>query len=236
MSKELEQQTQKNKNTTEEPVVPESDQFPKKFWGKPISEVLRSYSEAENKIRETSEEAKRLKEKLEALQQEESQEESEQTPTDIVEDELDDYEFLTAAQVKKILQEKDKEFANKIKEVQDQTIQTVMAQLEKRQFIKEHADIFQGKSEEQVNKIIKTIASVGFANGATDLESAYKLFKQTAEEAGLKINQEGEIGTRPIPSNLNSNIANEPSPDDELERMKEFHKKNSGSLSSFIKY
>lgn len=230
MSEELEQQAQEEQ-TLEEPVVPESDEFPQKFWGKPISEVLNSYREAENKIRETSERANQLEEQLNQLASQEQK--PEETPVET--EELGDFEFLTTAQVKKLMQEQQKQFEEKLQKTQEEAIQTTMAQLEKRQFLKDHADIFKDKKPEQIDKIIKTIASVGFTNGATDLESAYQAFKQTAEEAGLKIN-EGEIGTRPIPSNLNGNVPAQESPDDEVERMINFHKKNSGSLGSFIKY
>jgi hypothetical protein len=216
---------------TQEPVVPQREDIPEKFWGKPISEVIESYKNAEKLITQKSQEFNQLMEKLDSL--------SSKLNTDEVEEEEKDegndldFEFVTKKDLQEIL--KNSKQVNP-EEIETKVASTILAEIEKRDFIRNHQDLFDGKTQEQTQQLISKIASVGINAGAKNLEEAFNEFAKLAEET-LGVSYKEQQNMRPVPSSdLGGGREVEENPDNLLEHMISFHKKHGSGLSGMIKY
>jgi len=215
---------------TQEPVVPQREDIPEKFWGKPISEVIESYKNAEKLITQKSQEFNQLMEKLDSL--------GSKLNTDEVEEEKDegndlDFEFVTKKDLQEIL--KNSKQVNP-EEIETKVASTILAEIEKRDFIRNHQELFDGKTQEQTQQLISKIASVGINAGAKNLEEAFNEFAKLAEET-LGVSYKEQQNMRPVPSSdLGGGREVEENPDNLLEHMINFHKKHGSGLSGMIKY
>jgi len=216
---------------TQEPVVPQREDIPEKFWGKPISEVIESYKNAEKLITQKSQAFNQLMEKLDSL--------SSKLNTDEVEEEEKDegndldFEFVTKKDLQEIL--KNSKQVNP-EEIETKVASTILAEIEKRDFIRNHQDLFDGKTQEQTQQLISKIASVGINAGAKNLEEAFNEFAKLAEET-LGVSYKEQQNMRPVPSSdLGGGREVEENPDNLLEHMISFHKKHGSGLSGMIKY
>jgi hypothetical protein len=218
-------------------IVPDSEEFPEKFRGKLFSDVFKSYSESEKKITETSNSKKELEKQIEELRKENElmkNQEPESDPDPILSD-TNDYEYMTKKDMASNLNSFKKEILDALKENSSKTMESVMAQMERRAFIEKHPELYGENTEPQeVDETIKQLASLGFASGAKSLDDALEAGKKLAAKLGFV--PKGDETPRVIQSENTSIFNADQAPEDEVAQMIKFHKEQPGSIEGTIKY
>ena len=224
------------KNLSEMILNPEAlpESIREKFAGKSVADVITSYEEAQKTVHDKSTELSTTKQELETLKTQQSTDEDDDDV--VVDDEDDDLfsgdTYITKEVMQKNLAAIEKKNQAEREKIKDEAVNIAMAQIEKRQFIENHPEIFKGKSPEEADKTVKKIAGAGFVNGQNTLESSLASIAETAKDLGM-VNESNE--QRNIPADLNSAIDAYDNPEDEVSHMIDYHKKNSGNISSFLK-
>jgi len=222
-------------------LVPDSEDYPEKFRGKPIQDVFKSYSESEKKITETGTKSKELETAIAELTKEnELLKNKEPEPSlDPILSDANDYEYLTKKDVNNALGSLKKEILDALKEsntkTKDETMQSVLAQIERRSFIEKHPELYNKEADpKEIDNTIKQIAALGFSTGANSLEEAYEVGKKLAAKLGFV--PKGEETQRIIQSENQSIFNVDMAPEDEVSEMIKFHKEQPGSIEGTVNY
>jgi hypothetical protein len=215
----------------------DDESVPEKFRGKSVKDVLTSYKEAEDLAHEKSEEVTAKDKEIEALK-------NQPDPDPIVDPTPDpdpdpdysdlygDDEYVTKESVEKRFADIEKKNEENLKAAEERATSNAMAQIEKRQFIDSHPEIFDGKSPEEANAVIKKIAGAGFVAGKETLEGGLTAIQEMSTELGL-VAPPVDQSDRDIPTDLKT-IGEFDSPNDEIAHMKEVHKQQKGKISSLL--
>ena len=162
--------------------------------------------------------------------------EPEPEPDPILSD-TNDYEYVTKGDIDKRLSSFEKKVLDALKDshtkTKEEAMQTVLAQIERRQFIEKHPE-WKDDDPQELDSTIKQIASLGFANGAKSLEEAYEAGKKLAAKLGFV--PKGEETQRVIQSENKSIFNIDKAPEDEIDDMIKFHKEQPGSIEGTINY
>jgi len=209
-----------------------------KFAGKSVEDVLKSYEEAQTALHEKSEEAKRKQEELEQLQSQPDPDPDPEPDPDLDQDDsyddlYGDDTYVTKDLVDKRIEALNKKHEKDLQAVEDRAVNTALARIEKNNFIDGHPEIFEGKSPQEADAIIKKIAGAGYVNGKSTLEGSLESIKEVSDELGF-----GNTGDphRQVPNDLPHKVIGEyDSPEDEISHMKKVHKETRGNISSFLK-
>lgn len=218
-------------------LLPDNEDIPEKFRGKSYKDVIKSYQESEKymtkKTQEASEFEKALDDYKTQLEELKAQQKPEAEPeTD------DDYNYITAKQFKKMQEDLLNNLQKTIQESSTKTQETVMGQIERRNFIASHPELFSKDMDNQaIDATIKTFASIGFANGARSLEEAYSMAGKLAKTLGYVSPDEIPQGQpKVVPSVNRSAYTEDMTPEDALDHMVNFHKSANKSMTDTINY
>ena len=179
--------SEEEKKTEQQLVMPDDEAVLEKFRGKSLLDVQASYVEAEKKMTEALQRAAALERQLQEAQA------AKETPvTEELEEEEDlaEYEYVTKADIKKLLEEKSKPPVDP-QELATQVANTVLGVMEAKNFGKEHQ-----LDEETLGKVVNVAQALGAENIPDALTKLEELNKK------LGYTKSAEVRTVPVPSNL----------------------------------
>lgn len=214
----------------------DDENIPEKFRGKTVDDLLKAYKESEDAFHLKSEEVKKKDEEIDKLKNEPEPTEPEPTEPEPTEPEPDDLygddEYLTKKTHDKKIADMEKSFDERLQKAKEEATAMALGQIERNKFIDDHPEMFEGKKEEDINKIIKRIAGAGVDAGKRTLEGGLQAIQELGIELGLTKPSPNEPDKK-IPTDLPV-VGEYETVEDEIAHMKKFQKENSGKISDTL--
>lgn len=189
-------------DASDQVILPDSPDIPEKFRGKSLTEVIKSYQEAEKTMHQKAQEAAEFRKQLEELkqqaekfqQQQQQQQQQKDTNSDFPVN-LDEEDIVTTKDLKAILSQLEQKFRPPSKEEIQQVVQESLPQLV--QLFKTLNEAEQIQREYELNEAeIQAMVTAGQLLGAETIQDAQQKLLELVHKIGQKT---GGIVTVPNP-------------------------------------
>ena len=220
--------------------LPDTDDIPEKLRGKTVDDVVTMYKESEKNMHGKSQEAAAARKTIETLNEQIRKLQESQETTEEAEIKYEEDDYPSIKDVKSILavelSKRDKEHQKELEEVQNRTMSSTLAQIDRIKFIEDNEELFSNKTPEQVDETIQSIVAFGLTNKCATLKSALKKMQDFAQSnLGLTASNPSGANVRQVPGSMQGVQDDETKAKSKIEDMKAFAKKDNLKLSSRLK-
>jgi len=217
-------------------VLGDDESVPEKFRGKSVEDILASYKEAEDLAHAKAEEVTARNQEIATLRATPAPDpifDPDPDPDPTYDDLYGDDEYVTKDAVEKRLAAIEKKNQEDLRGVEERATSNAMALMEKKQFIDGHPEIFDGKTPQQADAIIKKVAGAGFVAGKESLEGGLSAIGEMSAELGF-VQPAPNPDNRIVPTDMKT-IGEFENVNDEIEHMKKVHQESGGKISSGLR-